>query len=207
MRGAAHQRNSVFVDGEELVPDKVTGSGKAHTLLCCRGMSLQTIFVALAYLHSLIVQLVYEECKQGSQRQTLCIQLQVHLVFVTKYCRRVLTEASYETLRDILCKVCQDFEAVLVDSNGGDDHVHLLVEYPPKMAVSTLVQQPQGSLLTSSSATASRHRCTVLQGRRVVSKLPLLPHAERHLCPSFASTLKISGKTCKHLVLNVLPPA
>jgi putative transposase len=71
-------------------------------------------------------------------------KLHVHLVFVTKYRRRVLTEAAHETLRDIFAKVCQDFEAVLVDSNGEDDHVHLLVEYPPKVAISTLVNSLKG---------------------------------------------------------------
>ena len=70
--------------------------------------------------------------------------LHVHLVFVTKYRRRVLSEAAHETLRDIFTKVCQDFEAILVDSNGEDDHVHLLVEYPPKVALSTLVNSLKG---------------------------------------------------------------
>ena len=70
--------------------------------------------------------------------------LHVHLVFVTKYRRRVLTEAAHETLRDIFTKVCQDFGAVLVESNGEDDHVHLLVEYPPKVAISTLVNSLKG---------------------------------------------------------------
>jgi len=74
-----------------------------------------------------------------------CIfKLHVHLVFVTKYCRSVLTEAAHETLRDIYTKVCQDFEAVMVDSNGEDDHVHLLAEYPPKVALSTLVNSLKG---------------------------------------------------------------
>jgi putative transposase len=74
-----------------------------------------------------------------------CIfKLHVHLVFVTKYGRGVLTEAAHETLRDIFTKVCQDFEAVLVDTNGEDDHVHLLVEYPPKVALSTLVNSLKG---------------------------------------------------------------
>jgi putative transposase len=90
------------------------------------------------------------------------------LVFVTKYRRNVLTEAAHETLRGIFAKVCQDFEAVLVESNGEegacgpsadavaeDDHVHLLVEYPPKVAISTLVNSLKGNLLASSPATAS----------------------------------------------------
>jgi len=63
---------------------------------------------------------------------------------VTKYHRIVLTEAAHETLRAIFTKVCQDFEAVLVESHGEDDHVHLLVEYPPKVAISTLVNSLKG---------------------------------------------------------------
>src|SRR5215510_5035681 len=74
-----------------------------------------------------------------------CIfKLHVHLVFVTKYRRRVLTAAAHEMLRTIFTKVCQDFEAVLVDSNGEDDHVHLLVEYPPTVALSHLVNSLKG---------------------------------------------------------------
>jgi putative transposase len=71
-------------------------------------------------------------------------KLHAHLVFVTKYRRKVLTGAAHETLHDIFTKVCQDFEAVLVDSNGEDDHVHLLVEYPPKVALSHLVNSLKG---------------------------------------------------------------
>jgi putative transposase len=70
--------------------------------------------------------------------------LHVHLVFVTKYRRGVLTVAAHETLRDLFAKVCQDFEAVLVETNGEDDYVHLLVEYPPKVAISTLVNSLKG---------------------------------------------------------------
>lgn len=71
-------------------------------------------------------------------------KLHAHLVFVTKYRRTVLTGAARETLRDIFTKVCQDFEAVLVESNGEDDHMHLLVEYPPKVALSHLVNSLKG---------------------------------------------------------------
>ena len=41
-------------------------------------------------------------------------------------------------------KVCEDFGAELREFNGEDDHVHLLVEYPPKMAVSALVNSLKG---------------------------------------------------------------
>ena len=41
-------------------------------------------------------------------------------------------------------KVCEDMEASLVEMDGEDDHVHLLVEYPPKLAVSVLVNSLKG---------------------------------------------------------------
>ena len=62
--------------------------------------------------------------------------MQVHLVFVTKYRREVFTKQIFDELRGIFSGVCADFEAELVEFDGEDDHVHLLVNYPPKVAVS-----------------------------------------------------------------------
>ena len=41
-------------------------------------------------------------------------------------------------------KVCRDFEARLVECSGEDDHVHLVVQYLPKVALSKLVNSPKG---------------------------------------------------------------
>ena len=71
-------------------------------------------------------------------------QMHVHLVFVTKYRRHVLDGDAIEHLRDIFAKVCMDFEAELVEVDGEDDHVRLLVNYPPKVAVSHLVNSLKG---------------------------------------------------------------
>lgn len=70
--------------------------------------------------------------------------LHVHLVFVTKYRRRVFDSEAIACLRTIFAKVCADFEANLVEVDGEDDHVHLLVEYPPKVPVSSLVNSLKG---------------------------------------------------------------
>ena len=40
--------------------------------------------------------------------------------------------------------VCADFETELVEFNGERDHVHLLVHYPPKIALSRLVNSLKG---------------------------------------------------------------
>jgi len=70
--------------------------------------------------------------------------LHAHLVFVTKCRRDVLPELAIHDLRGIFAKVCQDFEAELVACSGEDDHVHLLVRYPPKVALSKLVNSLKG---------------------------------------------------------------
>lgn len=40
--------------------------------------------------------------------------------------------------------VCADFGAELVEFNGEDDHVHLLIHYPPTVELSRLVNSLKG---------------------------------------------------------------
>lgn len=70
--------------------------------------------------------------------------LHVHLVFVTKYRRGVLDADMLRCCQDTMRKVCGDLGAELRESNGEEDHVHLLVEYPPNVAISALVNNPKG---------------------------------------------------------------
>ncbi len=52
--------------------------------------------------------------------------------------------ASSQRLFEIFAGVCRDFAAELVEFDGEDDHVRLLVVYPPKVAVSSLVNSLKG---------------------------------------------------------------
>lgn len=70
--------------------------------------------------------------------------MHVHLVFVTKYRRGVFTAEILSYMRGIFEGVCKDFEAELIEFDGEHDHVHLLVNYPPKVAVSNLVNSLKG---------------------------------------------------------------
>jgi REP element-mobilizing transposase RayT len=70
--------------------------------------------------------------------------MHVHLVFVTKYRFGVFTQQILDDLRPVFASVCQDFEAELVEFEGEDNHVHLLVNYPPKVSISTLVNSLKG---------------------------------------------------------------
>lgn len=70
--------------------------------------------------------------------------LHVHLVFLTKYRRNVFDDAMLRRCQDIMIEVCDSFEAELREFNGEDDHVHLLVHHPPKVAISKLVNSLKG---------------------------------------------------------------
>ena len=83
----------------------------------------------------------YKDIRSGRH----CVfKMHIHLVFVAKYRRRVFDGDAIQRLRTIFAKVCIDFQAELIDMDGEGDHVHLLVEYPPKVAVSRLVNSLKG---------------------------------------------------------------
>ena len=85
------------------------------------------------------------EIESDLRRGRHCVfKMHVHLVFVTKYRRNVFTKEVLDDLKIFFEKVCVDFEAELVEFDGEDDHVHLLVNYPPKVAVSSLVNSLKG---------------------------------------------------------------
>ncbi|MEP7023162.1 MAG: IS200/IS605 family transposase [Actinomycetota bacterium] len=70
--------------------------------------------------------------------------LHAHLVFVTKYRHAVFTPAHLKRMEEIMRAVCADFECTLAEFNGEPDHVHLLVNFPPKVALSRLVNSLKG---------------------------------------------------------------
>lgn len=70
--------------------------------------------------------------------------LQVHLVFVPKYRRAVITDRVFSVLHAAWEQVCRDFECELRETGWESDHVHLLVGYPPKVALSRLVNSLKG---------------------------------------------------------------
>ncbi|MFD0287945.1 IS200/IS605 family transposase [Streptomyces lutosisoli] len=70
--------------------------------------------------------------------------MHVHLVFVTKFRHNVFTDDHLVRMEEIMRSVCADFECELVEFNGADNHVHLLVNFPPKVAVTKLVNSLKG---------------------------------------------------------------
>jgi len=70
--------------------------------------------------------------------------LQAHLVFVTKYRRKILTQESLSLIEGAFKSVakCMDFE--VLEFNGEADHIHLLLAYSPKWSISQMVNGLKG---------------------------------------------------------------
>ena len=87
-------------------------------------------------------------------------KLHVHLVFVTKYRRKVFTKPMIEYLAKVFADVCNNFEVELAEFDGEHDHVHLLINYPPKIPISKLVNSLKGvssRLLRKNFASIHKH--------------------------------------------------
>jgi putative transposase len=76
--------------------------------------------------------------------RSVVYSLHCHLVFVTKYRREVFTDEHLRWLENSFRETCHSFEVDLVEFNGETDHVHLLINYPPKVCISTLVNSLKG---------------------------------------------------------------
>ena len=65
-------------------------------------------------------------------------------MFVTTYRRGVFDTEMLNLCEQVMAQVCADFDTTLAEFNGEEDHVHLLVQYPPKVAPSHLVNPLKG---------------------------------------------------------------
>lgn len=70
--------------------------------------------------------------------------LKIHLVCVTKYRRKVFTGESLELVARTFREVAAKMTFQILEFKGEADHVHALIEYPPKLSVSVMVNALKG---------------------------------------------------------------
>ncbi|OLO11848.1 IS200/IS605 family transposase [Chromohalobacter japonicus] len=78
----------------------------------------------------------HEDYRRGRHSVT---RLVVHLVFTTKYRRKVFDGYMIGQLREAFESACETLDCYILEFDGEEDHVHLLVEYPPKLSISVMV--------------------------------------------------------------------
>ena len=70
--------------------------------------------------------------------------LKYHLVWVTKYRKKVLTGEVGRRVRDLISQTCLQLDVEIISGAVRPDHVHLLVSVPPHISVSELVKRLKG---------------------------------------------------------------
>ena len=88
--------------------------------------------------------LVYAARYRFSRWKACCVLPHRSPGLRAEYRRKVITERVFAVLRASWADVCPDFEAELREAAYEDDHVHMLVAYPPKVALSKLVNSLKG---------------------------------------------------------------
>ncbi len=68
----------------------------------------------------------------------------VHLVWITKYRYKVLDGDIQKRCRELLIQVCDTEDVRILKGVVSKDHVHMLLEYPPSLAISNLVKRLKG---------------------------------------------------------------
>jgi putative transposase len=70
--------------------------------------------------------------------------LKVHLVWVPKYRKKVLTGEVALRVRDLIRQIAMEREITIISGKISCDHIHVLIAYRPHMDVSTIVQWLKG---------------------------------------------------------------
>ena len=71
-------------------------------------------------------------------------RLVVHLVFVVKKRRPALNIFMLQRLEEVFISVARKMDFTILETGGETDHVHVLIEYPPTLAVSAAVNHLKG---------------------------------------------------------------
>ena len=71
-------------------------------------------------------------------------EIHLHLVWVTKYRRPVLTGVVGPRVRDLIRQVCGQEDVLILSGHVAQDHVHLFVAIPPRVTISRLLQRLKG---------------------------------------------------------------
>ena len=79
--------------------------------------------------------------------------LKLHVVFVTKYRRPVLTQEILDHLRSTFAGILAAWRCELLEFGGEADHVHLLIDIHPALNISILINN-----LKTASARRTRNR-------------------------------------------------
>ena len=71
-------------------------------------------------------------------------RLTCHIVWVTKYRYHVLEGDIKKRCRELIIQVCEGEEVQILKGVVSKDHIHIHIEYPPRVSISHLVKRMKG---------------------------------------------------------------
>ena len=71
-------------------------------------------------------------------------RLTCHIVWVSKYRYHVLGGDIQKRCRELVIQICEVEEVTILKGVVSKDHVHIHIEYPPRLAISELMKRIKG---------------------------------------------------------------
>jgi len=71
-------------------------------------------------------------------------RLTAHIVWVTKYRYKVLQGDIQKRAREIIIQICDAEDVTILSGVVSQNHIHLHIEYPPKLSISQFVKTCKG---------------------------------------------------------------
>jgi len=71
-------------------------------------------------------------------------KLTAHIVWITKYRYKILTPDIKPRIRELIIQICDSEDVKIIGGVVSIDHIHLQIEYLPKLSISDLVKKLKG---------------------------------------------------------------
>ena len=78
--------------------------------------------------------------RQGSHTVS---RITAHIVWVTKYRYPVLKGEVQKRCRELIIQICDAEDIRILKGVVSADHIHMHIEYPPKISISDIVKNPK----------------------------------------------------------------
>lgn len=71
-------------------------------------------------------------------------RISVHIVWVTKYRYKILQGDIQVRCRELIKQICDAMDIRILKGVVGKDHIHIHIEYPPRLSVSEILKMLKG---------------------------------------------------------------
>jgi len=82
--------------------------------------------------------------KKYKSNETMVYSCQYHVIFTTKYRRRVLDDLIAKDFKDLVLEKQSEYQYEILEMEVMPDHVHLLIDINPLIGIHTVIQRIKG---------------------------------------------------------------